>query len=1002
MMLFNQTYTKLNPQQKQAVDTIEGPVMVLAGPGTGKTQVLAARIANILLKTDTNPSSILALTFTESAAKNMRQRLVDMIGKTGYYVQIATFHSFCNEVINTHPEFFPIDRDSEPLTDLERYDIFQSIIADLPFEEIKPINAPLFYVPDLIKTISDLKREGINVDTYLGLVEQEKQSFEMDVNDPEKKISKTERAKKEKKIAKNLEVATVYREYDQRLRANVRFDFDDMIALVVTAFEKHELLLREYQENLHYFLVDEYQDTNSAQNKVVDLLASYWEEVDQQANVFVVGDPNQAIYRFQGASIENALSFTNRYQQAKIINLSIGYRCFQKVHDAAEKVIANNELKIDLLTGAKLESPKGQGNLIKLYSAPSQTLELIYVAEQILQLIKSGVAADEIAVLFRHNRDITELQEVFDKWAIFYQIDGGDNLLENEHIRQVLMLFTVIDQVTHGESDDDLFEVMRYEWLGLDQLSVMKVGRQAGQTKFSVFDLIDQDQDQSYQDLQSFLKLIKNWGQLDAQKVFPEWFENVVTESGYLKWIMEQPNKVDLLNHINSLYREIKALAQSNHSLNLHSFLEAIATMQQHGIRLKTEDLNISKDAVRLSTVHKAKGQEWEYVFIVHCIDGKWGNNRQRELLKLPDGVLKNTDISKKELNEDERRIFYVALTRAKKQVSISYPQTVISGNRTKDVVGSMFIEEVKTADSLVEVVEDQTIVAQADQHLAKLVSPAPEKELRLDSDETAFYQSLVVDFKLSVTALNIYLKDPQEFLVNHLLRVPRAKPEPMAFGTAIHFALEQLFKHIQEHGQKPSLDFVLNHYQTSLKKELLTSNDFERRLAYGIKILTNYFSQLNQQDLHVLYIERYFGGGWSKAYLDDIPLSGRIDRVDWIDPVKKTVRVIDYKTGKPKSVNYIEGRLASMDLSEREQALPKSIRGPYKRQLLFYKLLAELDRSFIPKVTQGIFDFIEPQPSGKLVQRQFDLPDEDVTELKNLIKEVMAEIRALKFISKS
>jgi len=1009
---FKSIYSRLNSQQKKAVDTIEGPVMVVAGPGTGKTQVLAARIANILLKTDTNPRAILALTFTESAAKEMRQRLVKMIGKTGYYVQISTFHAFCSQVIKMHPEYFPIDRGSEPLSDLERYDIYQNIIDDSALEVLKPLNRPHFYLTDLMFAISNLKREGFLPADFKQIVKEEKQLLEKEKD----ALKKTELRKRERNLTKWQELTVVYEKYQQRLRSSLRYDFDDMIALVVEAFDEHEMLLREYQENLHYFLVDEYQDTNSAQNKVVDQLASYWED---KANVFVVGDPNQSIYRFQGASVENVLGFVNRYQQATVITLDMGYRCPQNIYNAAAKLISNNQLtevKDELAEFSftdPLKSQLKQQSAVNIYQAPSQTLETIFIAEEIKKLQKKNVPLDKIAILYRHNRDAAEIRETLDKWGLVYEIDGGNDLLENEAIRQLLTLFQVIDDARSASEDERLYEVMRYEWLGLDPVLVMKLGRAAGKAKLSLFELIESGFAKfakydlgekitplEFEQLILFISQLRGWGALDGTIVFPEWFEKVIKESGFLEWVMGSDIKTDLLINLNSLFREVKALSQSRMGLNLQAFLTAIATMQDHGIKLNVEDLNVKQNAVHLSTVHKAKGLEWDYVFLLHCLDGKWGNNRIRELLPLPAGLLKNTDLSSKEQNEDERRLFYVALTRTKKQLIVSAPETVITDNRTKEVIGSMFIEELKDESQLEVSLKDvraPEIIKQADDYLAKLLAVAPKESPQ--TSEQDFYHELVKDFKLSVTALNVYLRSPEEFIDNVLLRIPRAKPEPMAFGSAIHQALEKLFKHIQEENKKPQLKAVMTEFEESLTRELMTTQNFDRRLTYGQDILTQYYEQLDETQVEPLFIERFFGFGWSKTILDDVQLTGRIDRVDWLDKQKKLVKVIDYKTGKAKSNNYIEGKIASANLSEREQLLPESVRGPYKRQLLFYKLLTDLDETFVPTVTEGEFDFVEPNSSGKLVRRNFILKDEDVIDLKDLIKEVMAEIRSLKFL---
>jgi len=980
--------------------------MVVAGPGTGKTQVLAARIANILKKTDAPPYSILALTFTDSAAINMRKRVVQMIGKPGYYVNIATFHAFCSDVIRTHPEYFPIDRGSEPLSELEKYDLFQTIIESSKLDILKPINRTTFYIRDIIRAISQLKKEAVSPTDFKLVIKKEFGTIDAS-------LSKTAQAIQKKNKEKNTELALIYERYQKELRSRLRYDFDDMIAFVVQAFQSDELLLREYQEKLHYFLVDEYQDTNTSQNTVVELLASYWGD---KANLFVVGDPNQSIFRFQGASIENTLSFVKKFPQAELITLERGYRSPQKIYDAAHQLISVNTLtdekehkKLMQAVNKKLETTKGKGNNIFLSVLPSQTLEIVYVVEEIKKLIKKGTPPEEIAVLYRNNSDANEIQEMLDKWNLPYEIDGGANILEAESIRQFLQLLHVINDIRHGQEGGELYEVLSYPWIDVSNILAMKIGRAAGKARLSIYELISQGYETfrkhhgqndvskiEFHEAEQFIEKLQTWSTADSAMIFTAWFEMLLKESGYLDWLLQQPTKIELLTNINSLFREVKALVTDNHGMKLAHFLKSIVTMREHKLQIQAEDLNVKKGAVHLSTVHKAKGREWQSVFIIHCVDGKWGNARTRELIPLPEGLLQNTDLSKKEKNEDERRLFYVAITRAKEQVYLSYPETVITEYKSREVTGSMFIEELGKEN--IELKDIRSLTQEADKHLETLLQPATAPLVSITDED--FFRSLVENFKLSVTALNTYLRDKNEFIENTLLKVPRAKPEPMAFGTAVHTALEKLYKAKME--DRPlKKDQFLHVFNESLKKELLHVDDIKRRLESGQAVLDQYYDDHLDDIAEPLFIERFFGYGFSKTILSDIPLTGRIDRVDWIDKEKKLVRVIDYKTGKAKSVNDIEGKTVAVKLSEREQILPESIRGPYKRQLLFYKLLTQLDQTFIPTVTEGAFDFVEPnKTTGKTVTRNFVLSDSDVVELKKLIQEVMKEIRQLKFLS--
>src|SRR3989339_1934922 len=285
---FESAYKKLNPTQKLAVDSIEGPVLVLAGPGTGKTQVLTVRIANVLKETDTDPSSILALTYTDAAAREMKERLIGLIGQDGYYVKIGTFHALCNEIISDNPDRFARPAGMQNVTELERVNIISEILEKNTFELLKPVNAPQMYIKDIIGAISILKREGITLKRFAELVATLTEEFEMEKDG----MTKTARTEKETLIKKNTDLLFIYEKYQEKLKVIGRLDFEDMINWVVEAFESDPDFLQQYEENFQYILVDEYQDTNSAQNRLGFALSSFWGD---KANIFCVGDANQSI-----------------------------------------------------------------------------------------------------------------------------------------------------------------------------------------------------------------------------------------------------------------------------------------------------------------------------------------------------------------------------------------------------------------------------------------------------------------------------------------------------------------------------------------------------------------------------------------------------------------------------------------------------------------------------------------------------------------------------------
>ncbi|MFH2062070.1 MAG: ATP-dependent DNA helicase, partial [Candidatus Beckwithbacteria bacterium] len=744
-------------------------------------------------------------------------------------------------------------------------------------------------------------------------------------------------------------------------------------------------LLLTYQERLLYLLVDEFQDTNSSQNQVVNLLASYWGD---QANIFVVGDANQTIYRFSGAALENIISFTKTYPQAKIITLNQNYRSTQTILDASHHIIQKNHFKpeklIKSLNIKLISSYSKPGLKISTVHLPQGTVESYWIANQIKKLIKKSVKPEEIAILYRHNQDAHDLSSMLAKLNISFNIEGGGNILKDPTINKLLTLLRVINNYKDNLEDPDLFTLLHYKFLKFNPLDILKLARVASKKRSNLIDtILSKDFNQlgleNPDKFTAFLANLTQWQQLNSQKTFIEFFEIIIKNSNFLDWILTSKDAVEKLNRLNSLFSEIKKLNAIDPQLNLSSFLEALNLMEINHLKIIETDLDIQTNSITLSTAHKAKGKEWQYVFIYQAVDGKWGNNRVRQLIKLPSGILKNQNLEKKEKNEDERRLFYVCLTRAKTKLYISYADRYTLGSYTKETFPSMFQAELpKGALKSIDVKS-----LKSKKILTKLLSVPPAKDL--NQKEQQFLKNLIKDFKFSPTALNTYLTCPYKFKLNNLLKVPRAKISYLSFGSAIHKALEMFYRKFIKDEKYPTKEYLLTQFKFALDKEVLVPQDYQARLKQGRKMLSAYFDYYQDDFVKPLFTEKFFGSGWSKAYLEDIPLSGKIDRIDWVSQKEKTVKVIDYKTGKPKSRNDILGKT-------------KYSEGDYYRQLVFYKLLSELNKNFQPKVVEAELDFIEVNPSGKFKKETFKISDTDINDLKKTIKKAMKEIRSLNF----
>src|SRR4030095_13180471 len=441
---FRQEYEKLNPEQRKAVDQIEGPVMVIAGPGTGKTQILASRIGKILLETDSFPENILCLTYTDAGVVAMRKRLLSFIGPDAYKVHIYTFHAFCNEVIEDNLNLFEKTA-LDPVSDRERIELFKELIDSFPKNHLlKRYRGDVYFeINNLQQLFSAMKREGwtpgyINerIDEYItSLTTRDdfiyKRKFkECNAGDLKKDKIEEEKERKEKLRA----AVNEFDRFQQMMAEKKRYDFDDMINWVIKAFEENKNLLANYQERFLYVLVDEYQDTSGTQNRIVELLINYWEK----PNVFVVGDDDQSIYRFQGANVENMINFADSYKKDMLtVVLTNNYRSTQLILDISKTLIdRNTERLVEKLPGLSKDLRSSHRYISTLTHLPiikeyeTQRLEMIDITLQVQKLLAEEIPAGEIAIIYKENKYGEELAQYLKLKNIPVYTKRNINILE--------------------------------------------------------------------------------------------------------------------------------------------------------------------------------------------------------------------------------------------------------------------------------------------------------------------------------------------------------------------------------------------------------------------------------------------------------------------------------------------------------------------------------------------------------------------------------------------
>jgi DNA helicase-2/ATP-dependent DNA helicase PcrA len=941
---FQTLYKRLNYAQKQAVDAIDGPVMVIAGPGTGKTSILTLRIANILKETDTAPENILALTFTESGAYAMRKKLVEIIGTSAYKVRISTFHGFCNEIIKEYPERFPRIIGSTAITEIDQIAILEKIIHETKLEYLKPFGDPLFYVRPVLGEIRKCKREAISPQDFKKGIQKQELDFE---NEPEKIHQKGahkgkmkgEFVKLKEHIEKNKELLKVYEAYEAALLQEKLYDFEDMIVEVVKTLKKDNDLLLILQETYQYILADEHQDANNAQNAILELLSNFHDS----PNLFIVGDEKQAVFRFQGASLENFLYFKKLYPKAKLIHLEENYRSTQSILDASHSLISNNENGEMKHTPLVAKVEKGL-HPIHIHEFPDSDTEHAFVAADIHQKIKKGTKPEEIAVLYRNNNDSFAIGYALEKQSIPFRVESDNDILKNEEIHKLLHIFEAVNNLANEEF---LARVLFIDFIKIPPLEAYKALEKSRSEKKKLYEVVNEE-------FKELSKLLNSWASLAHNKPFLQVFEVIVRESGFLEHTLTSGLALENLATLEAFFEEIRALAGVRKEYFLKDFITHIERVREHGILTKS-GASLQKSGVRLMTAHRSKGLEFEYVYIIGTCDGHWGNKSSRNYFHVPltagasgGGI------------EDERRLFYVALTRARKEVMITYPTENAEG---RELLPAQFLGEIDE--------KYKTVTAHAER--LPIEERFAKKTEAANITNKEYLQNLFLEQGLSVTALNNYLRCPWEYFFVNLIRIPQAQSKHQMYGTAVHHTLKTFFDkyRVEEDLSRAKL---LELFEFNLNKMPLPPREYEETLEKGRESLGSYYDFYKNSWPRRLLTEYSIKGVHLEAPIGTILLKGNLDKLEFLND--RDVHVIDYKTGKPKS----------------------KVDENYKRQLVFYKLLLELDEKKKYQMVSGELDFVEPDDKGKFKRFKYEVTDKEVVELTDLIKKTAEEIYNLKF----
>jgi DNA helicase II / ATP-dependent DNA helicase PcrA len=1000
---FNAIYSALNEQQKKAVDTIEGPVMVIAGPGTGKTQILGARIGKILLETDTAPENILCLTYTDAGAIAMRKRLVDFIGASAYKVTIATFHSFCNDIIQDNLSLFE-KPNLDPISELEKIELLKILIDQ--FDKNNPLKryrGDVYYeMSNLSRLFSTMKKEGW---TTAYLIEQiNRYITDIPTRDEfvyKKKYKQFEAGSLKQglveaaleKMEKLKAAVTAFDTYQQLMKEHSRYDFDDMINWVITAFKENKNLLAQYQEKYLYILVDEFQDTSGTQNELVQLLVNYWE----QPNLFVVGDDDQSIFRFQGANVENMLHYQKQYEQDLVtIVLENNYRSTQPILDASTLLINNNQERLinkvkglskNLIAALPENSKLQHLPIIACYNDPQE--EMMAIAEQINQLILKGIAPKEIAVLYKENKYGEEIAHFLQQKNIPIYSKRTANLFDQVLIQQIIKILDYLacewDQPNEGANL--LFEILHFKWWHISPITIAVLTTEANQLKYSSPEksfrqiLVEKTQDAQ-------INLFDNGGNAavgkamgvleDLMSQIPNvtllnLLEQILQKTGIIQEALTGIDKNYELALVSHFFDFIKEETHRHPSLHLTALVDMLKLMRREAIRLPLPITTGNEAGVNLLTAHGSKGLEFKYVFLAGTNAHYWEKKRSTANAgyTLPDTVLSSLEHANDK--EELRRLFYVAITRAKQNLTISYSQYKTDG---KEAEPSQFIIEViEGKEAVIQKMELPSTIKATYTLLRLQSAPMPEIQ-QLEND---FIAPKLEKFSMNVTALNNYLKCPLHFYYNSLIRVPSGKSEATTFGSAVHDALNKLFKKMQDGNNVfPDTQTLVQdfNYYMNRHREAFTNQEFKDRKELGETVLIKYYEQYVHEWNKVVTTEYRI----NNVVYKDIPLKGAIDKIEFNG---KQVVVIDYKTGN------IENAREKLQGPNDKNPLG----GDYWRQAVFYKILL----NHHPKnweVTSAEFDFVEPNKKKLFEKIALTITDADLTTVGQQIQMVWDKIQ--------
>ena len=933
----------LNENQKRAVEYNKGPLLIIAGAGTGKTSVITERIIHIIKKELGKPSEILALTFTEKASEEMSER-VDIEMPYGYEeVTISTFHSFCDQILRKDGYHIGIDTNYTLLTSAQSYIFMKKHLYDLPLDKFRPKGNPTKFLNDMLKHFSRLQDEDVSPKEYLQYV---------------KTLSKV--TKEEKEIyKKTLELANVYTKYTELKIQESRLDFGDLIIFTLNLFRKNIDVLEKYRKQFKYILVDEFQDTNYTQNVLVNTLSLGLKagKVDIKNRVrpslTVVGDDDQAIYKFRGAAISNILQFKKMYKDAKEIVLTENYRSNQEILDAAYTLIKHNDPNrlevtenIDKRLIARGEFDPVDDDSVQLIVTENEQREAEKIAQKILELTgfskeidREGVFDEsgqsklvdnedveglykfsDIAILGRANKHLESIMQALRLEGIPYKIGGSRGLYSREEVKVIIAFLRIL---VDGKESKSMFKLLCMNQFNISPRELVDLNAQARRNNNSMLEelediweitvggekmeeVVKKDGDifspKSILEISNLLLLLnESLFKMKEGDSLTEILYLFIKQSGYLNSLIEEDSMENhfKISNIHKFFELAKDYEKGNPDSNVFEYVEYLNYCIEVGESPLVDQTDMSEyNAVNIMTVHGAKGLEFPVVFMINLVSGRFPSRNMSDTIPIPKELIKEDIVVEDEKEahiQEERRLFYVGATRAKEKLFLTAAKLYNGGIRQKKP--SLFLSDILDRE-----VRESFKVKSND-----MKEETGLREYEGKEKKEVFPREFKYKISgISYSQISKYQNCPKQYEYSYVYKIPTLPKGSLAFGSTIHNTLNEFYV-IQKRSkeglegiqEEPTLEGLLEIYYKKWISVGYGSKEEEReRKKSGVKALKGFFKDIyNKKDIPV-GLEQSF-----RIHLRDVSFVGKIDRIDLIGESegKKEVRIIDYKTGKVK-----------------------------------------------------------------------------------------------------